>query len=129
METRVHKLLILAGEEGVDLEARDFKKLSEVIVNEYLSQPNPTFKVVPNSLSSVPHRYHDQSCQQNPTQIPPLRRTHSRHGQRILRSCGKNLIKRGGNSSHLSHCRQFQRNSQLSQLPLRNNERLIPQLS
>lgn len=33
METRVHKLLILAGEEGVDLEPRDFKKLSEVIVN------------------------------------------------------------------------------------------------
>jgi len=33
MEARVHKLLILAGEEGVELEARDFKKLSEVIVN------------------------------------------------------------------------------------------------
>lgn len=46
MEDRVHKLLILAGEEGTDLEARDFKKLSEVIVNEYLSQANPQFKNV-----------------------------------------------------------------------------------
>lgn len=51
METRVHKLLILAGEEGADLEARDFKKLSEVIVNEYLSQPNPSFRNVGSSLS------------------------------------------------------------------------------
>lgn len=33
METRVHKLLVSVGEEGVELEARDFEKLSEVIVN------------------------------------------------------------------------------------------------
>jgi hypothetical protein len=33
MEDRVHKLLILAGDEGIEQEARDYKKLSEVIVN------------------------------------------------------------------------------------------------
>jgi hypothetical protein len=33
MEARVHKLLILVGEEGEEHEARDYKKLSEVILN------------------------------------------------------------------------------------------------
>lgn len=36
MEQRVHKLLIMIGEEGAGFENRDFKKLSEV-VGEYLS--------------------------------------------------------------------------------------------
>lgn len=32
MQTRVHKLLILAGEEGEELEARDYKKLTDVVI-------------------------------------------------------------------------------------------------
>lgn len=37
----------MVGEEGVEHEARDYKKLSEVIVNEYLAENNPAFKSVP----------------------------------------------------------------------------------
>lgn len=33
MEARVQKLLIMVGEEGADFNARDFKKLKEVIVD------------------------------------------------------------------------------------------------
>ena len=46
MEQRTHKLIIFAGEEGTHLEARDFQKLSEVIVNEYLTQANPSYRSV-----------------------------------------------------------------------------------
>lgn len=54
MEARVQKLLILAGEEGEGLESRDYKKLSEVIVGEYLpATATPDVKhVQPNSFSS-----------------------------------------------------------------------------
>ena len=54
MEARVQKLLILAGEEGEGLESRDYKKLSEVIVGEYLSATAaPDVKHVPtNTFSS-----------------------------------------------------------------------------
>jgi hypothetical protein len=44
---RAHKLLIMVGEEGIEHEARDFEKLSEVIVGEYLTGSDPTsFKTV-----------------------------------------------------------------------------------
>ena len=46
MEARVHKLLILVGEEGEDLESRDYNKLSEVVVNEYLQKGEPEVKNV-----------------------------------------------------------------------------------
>lgn len=46
MEARVHKLLILVGEEGEDLESRDYKKLSDVVVNEYLQKGEPEVKNV-----------------------------------------------------------------------------------
>jgi hypothetical protein len=53
MEARVQKLLILVGEEGEDLDGRDYKKLSEVIVTEYLTTPTPEVKqVLPQPLSS-----------------------------------------------------------------------------
>ena len=46
MEERTQKLLVFAGEEGMNFEARDFQKLGEVIVNEYLSQGNPNYRNV-----------------------------------------------------------------------------------
>lgn len=46
MEARVHKLLILVGEEGEDLESRDYNKLSEVVINEYLQKSDPEVKTV-----------------------------------------------------------------------------------
>lgn len=46
MEVRVHKLLILVGEEGEDLESRDYKKLSEVVINEYLQKSDAEVKTV-----------------------------------------------------------------------------------
>lgn len=47
IESRTHKLLVFVGDEKVTLEGRDFKKLSEVIVNEYLSQSHPNYRNVP----------------------------------------------------------------------------------
>lgn len=40
MEERTQKLLILVGDEGAALEARDFAKLHEVIIDNYLSTHN-----------------------------------------------------------------------------------------
>ena len=45
MEERTQKLLILVGEEGSQFEARDFAKLSEIIIN-YLSTPNELYEKV-----------------------------------------------------------------------------------
>jgi hypothetical protein len=39
-------LLILVGEEGEEFEGRDFKKLTEVIVNEYLHENSAEVKSV-----------------------------------------------------------------------------------
>ena len=40
---RTHKLLILVGEEGPTLESRDFKKVVDVIVNDYIATNKPSF--------------------------------------------------------------------------------------
>ena len=40
MEERTQKLLILVGDEGSSFEPRDFSKLTEVIVDNYLSNSN-----------------------------------------------------------------------------------------
>lgn len=50
---RTHKLLILVGEEGPSLESRDFKKLVDVIVNDYIATNKPSFEQVPHSLYLV----------------------------------------------------------------------------
>lgn len=46
MEERSQKLLILVGEEGPDVEGRDFTKLKEVIVENYLATSNQSYEEV-----------------------------------------------------------------------------------
>ena len=40
---RTQKLLVLVGEEGQSFEARDFKKVVQVIVDEYITESRPTY--------------------------------------------------------------------------------------
>jgi hypothetical protein len=51
-------LLILVGEEGEQLEARDYKKLSDVIVTEYLQVATPEVNdVIVRLFSSLQSLY------------------------------------------------------------------------
>lgn len=59
MEIRVHKLLIMVGEEGAHHDVRDFKKLTDIIIEECLTgtnkpdDPADTFANVPADRFSI----------------------------------------------------------------------------
>lgn len=96
MEKRTHKLLVMVGEEGADVEARDYRKLSEVIVSEYLAEDNASFRNVtlpPRSICWMPsagpsgpspskHTSTPHSPQTSPEQYPPLPPRSSRQSSR-----------------------------------------------
>lgn len=85
MQTRVHKLLILVGEEGEELESRDYKKLTEVIVKEYLHETNPDTNAVRiTTLSSL------QSSYPKLQGLSPSRPTSMQHSLPISRGSSPN---------------------------------------
>jgi len=43
----------MVGEEGAEFDNRDYRKLTEVIVGEYLAEPNPTYRSVTYFLCSI----------------------------------------------------------------------------
>ena len=46
----------MVGEEGTEFEARDYRKLTEVIVEEYLSEEGGNYPTVSKELGSISSR-------------------------------------------------------------------------